>query len=107
MQKFPAGKFHAAPQGEEAIAGYSCVAQIARPLWRAQCPLLPPAGVGIKGALRLREARLGGGNFAVSELRSMSVNHSSTLTAAIATMEPSNFCLSPENPILIRPGGQV
>ena len=36
----------------------------------------------------------------------MSVNHSSTLTAAIATIEPSSFCFSPENPILTSPAGQ-
>jgi hypothetical protein len=34
------------------------------------------------------------------------MNHSSTLTAAIATIEPSSFCFSPENPILINPSGQ-
>jgi hypothetical protein len=34
------------------------------------------------------------------------MNHSSTLTAAMAAIDPSSFCFSPENPILISPSGQ-
>ena len=36
----------------------------------------------------------------------MSLNHSSALTAAIATIEPSSFCFRPENPIRTSPFGQ-
>jgi hypothetical protein len=41
-----------------------------------------------------------------SACRSMSMNHSSTLTAEIATIEPRSFCFRSENPILISPSGQ-
>ena len=43
----------------------------------------------------------------LSVLRSMSMNQSSTLTATIATIEPSSLCLRPEKPIPMRPPGQL
>ena len=38
----------------------------------------------------------------LSAWRSMSMNHSSTLTAAMTAIAPNSFCLRPEKPILTR-----
>src|SRR5215831_11896830 len=124
MQKFPTGKFHAALQSDGAITRLlvrctdreTLIARNARCCGRQGSELRALFGCAADAVgdcqhqhrdRKCKQIPITQPSFTLSELRSMSVNHSSTLTAAIATMEPSNFCLSPENPILTRPGGQV
>src|SRR5215472_15902260 len=59
MQKFPAGKVHAALQSDGAITRLLVRCTERETLWRAQCPLRRPARVGIKGALFARKILMG------------------------------------------------